>query len=217
MKTVDLRKFIEVTTRNNADEYGKVKPELATDDMVFLPTLQEIREFRKNYSNKKLKISDYGICTGGNWSMAYDPKLTVDRKYYTNAWLSDCDEFQSEKYVRYVDSDFGVDTEGVDNLSNGILPMMNLNLKMFEKLWKYNQSHGNEVAYFEQDKDGHMTICFGKYPQICVKKSDKMFEDVFPVDRLEKITKIEEIGQSSNGAKHSARFCKASNFVLRNK
>ena len=193
MKTVDLRKFIEVTTRNNADEYGKVKPELATDDMVFLPTLQEIREFRKNYSNKKLKISDYGICTGGNWSMAYDPKLTVDRKYYTNAWLSDCDEFQSEKYVRYVDGDFGVDTEGVDNLSNGILPMMNLNLKMFEKLWKYNQSHGNEVAYFEQDKDGHMTICFGKYPQICVKKSDKMFEDFFPVDRLEKITKTEEI------------------------
>ena len=165
MKTIDLRDFIEVTTRNNKDEYGKIRPELATDDKVFLPTLEEIRRFRALNPNIKLNISDYGICTGGNWSMAYDPNLTTDRKYYTHAWLSDCDEFQSEKYVRYMDRDFGVDTEGVDNLSNGILPMVNINLKKFEKLLRLDCQHGYGLLNLDQDTNGNMTICFGKYPQ----------------------------------------------------
>ncbi len=165
MKTVDLRDFIEVTTRNNKDEYGKIRPELATEDKVFLPTLEEIRHFRALHPKTKLEISAYGICTGGNWSAAYDPELTIDRKYYTHAWLSDCDEFQSEKYVRYVDRDFGVDTEGVDNLSNGILPMMNLNLEKFARIMEYDRKNGNVLLGIEQDNDGNMTIQLGKYPQ----------------------------------------------------
>lgn len=173
MKTVDLRSLVEVTTRNNKDEYGKIRPELATDDKVFLPTLEEIRQFRASHPNVKLEISDFGICTGGNWSMALDLRPTTGRKYYTHAWLSDCDEYNSEVCVRYVDSDFSADTESVGNLSCGILPRINLDLRKFAKLMEYDYQHGYSITNLQQE-NGLMTIQLGRYPQ-SISDSIKMW------------------------------------------
>ena len=194
MRKIDLKDLIDVTKRKSSSAIAHLTDKVETEDKVFLPTEEEIREYRKTHQFKKLTISDYALFRGTDWSPSDDPYFATDRDRFCNAWLQDCTDYCGEKYALFVTSDFGIDSDFADSSLNGIMPMVNLNLEKFEKLCKSADKISKKPFEISHNQYGETHMIFGQYPQGSIRNVDAVEEKVvkFKDGRCEEIDSVED-------------------------
>lgn len=199
MRKVDLTDLIEVTERESDSAIAYLTDKVKTEDKVFLPTEEEILEYRKTHQRNSLTISDYAICRGGNWGPSDDPYFATDRERFCNAWLQDCEDCCGEKYAKFVTSNLSIDSDFAESPLNGVVPMVNLNLEKFEKLCESADKILKNPFEISHDIKGDVHMNFGQYPQGSMRNVDIVEEKVvkFKDGRCEGIDSIEDVDKKT--------------------